>query len=221
MRKFHDCGPHPHRRLCGASLAALAVVATSMAAPQAWAANFNVTNEAEFRAAINSANANGDTTDTITLLNNVVISGLTAFPALVNPVTVNTGAFTLSGADSPDGVTGTSLSFLGGPLFVTGAVRGGSVAGTLSNDAGGIGLSLANGSVDNSGTVTGGKGGSNTGLGTTGGVGGVGMSLANSDLINQNAIIGGAGGDVNAQTRRCRDQHLCWGRCNWPRHEWR
>jgi hypothetical protein len=121
--------------LCGASLTVLAMAATSPAR----AADYPVSDEAGFRAAIDQIILTSDTNATITFQDNVVIADPTAFPALTNPVTINTGPFALSGADTPAGISGTSLTFLGGQLILNGALNGGTIASTTSSDTGGTG----------------------------------------------------------------------------------
>jgi outer membrane autotransporter protein len=190
-------GPPGRNRNCGALLALLILaVASTIAAPRAWAANYTVANEAEFRAAIDLANANGETSNTITLLNDVVISDPAAFPALVNPVTVNTGAFALSGANTPSGTTpGRSLSFGSGDLIVTGNFEGGASAPNAGNVAGGTGLAGTGTTVNVTGgsTITGGHGGDQPAL-TAAGQGGDGANLVNGTLLNDGTITGGTGG---------------------------
>jgi fibronectin-binding autotransporter adhesin len=182
----------PRNRPWGASLVVLAMAAASPVS----AANFVVSTEQQLRDAIDDANSNADATDTITLDNDIVISDTTAFPTLNNPVTIDTGPFTLSGADTVGVTPGTSLSFGGGNLTIIGDVEAGDAAADVGNVAGGVGFS-GNGTtvtVTSGSTVTGGDGGGHPAA-TAGGSGGDGLSLIGSGtLINNGTITGGAGG---------------------------
>ena len=166
----------------------------------AHAGTYTASNETELRNAINAANADGDPTATITLTANVIISNPAAFPAFAKPTTINTGAFTLSGADIASGTaTGTTLTFSGGSLTTAGAIRGGNAATRPSGNAaaGGIAINFGNGSLANTATVTGGSGGSTTGLNIAAGGGGTAVQLGGSSFLNQGTVTGGAGGNVD------------------------
>ena len=180
---------------------ALACLSLPLCALPAHAGSYTAGNETQLRNAINAANADGDPTATITLTANVVISNPAAFPAFVKPTTLDTGAFTLSGADIASGTApGTTLTFSGGSLITAGTIRGGHAATRPSGNAaaGGIAINFGSGgSLSNLATVTGGKGGSTTGTNVAGGSGGVGVLAGSSAVLNQGIITGGAGGNVD------------------------
>ncbi|GGE32955.1 hypothetical protein GCM10007276_07760 [Agaricicola taiwanensis] len=170
------------------------------ASQQALAASYTASTEQELRDRIADANADADPTATITLTGNIAISDPAAFPALTKPVTIDAGAFTLSGPDVAVGAAnGSPLSFSGGSMVLTGTFEGGNAASANSNGSGGSAISLTGGSIDNSAAVTGGAGGSTSltsPAGRIAGVGGSGMSLTDSVLVNGAAgsITGGQGG---------------------------
>jgi len=183
--------------VCAATL--LSGVVFASASP-ARAADYVASNEAELRQAIVDANANGDASSTITLIANITITDPTAFTAISKSLTIDTATFSVSGAVATGTAAGTSLSFLGGPLVVSGAMNGGNAAAISSNATGGAGLALNGGSLDNSATVIGGAGGfTQRSVHGTAGVGGSGAALTNSTLVNRGALIGGLGGQMNNQ----------------------
>src|SRR5688500_11223297 len=75
---------------------ALLAISAALSMPQARAAEYSVSTEAELRQAVLDANADGDTTATITLTGNIALASTTAFPALAKPITIDTNGFTLS-----------------------------------------------------------------------------------------------------------------------------
>src|SRR6201991_2749904 len=130
----------------------------------------------------------------------IKIANVTAFPVLAKPTTIDTSTFSLSGAGVTNSL-GRSLTFNGGSLLTEGNVVGGSVDSTNGSSGGGVGIRLVNGSLDNDGAITGGKGSSNTGRGRNSGVGGAGVSLTNSNFLNRAGatVTGGMSGDTDIQ----------------------
>ena len=88
-----------------------------MLSPQAHAADFAVATQQQLIDAINSANASGDTSSTITLTGNFTIAG-SGLPSVAKTLTIDTGGFTLtSSSDLTFGVGA------GAELTVNGAVK--------------------------------------------------------------------------------------------------
>ncbi len=170
----------------------------------ALAASYTASDEATLRQAIINANADGDAASSITLTSNIAV-GSAAFATITKPVTIDSGTFTLSGVQGT-GTTGqgSSLSFAGGNLTLTGKFAGGSAASANSTAAGVTGVIMTGGSLSLAGSVTGGAGGNTTQSGSAGrnsGAGGIGMAATAVQLINQvgSTITGGAGGTYNQQ----------------------
>lgn len=160
------------------------------------AATYTVFDETELRQAILDANASGDASSTIVLGGNVAVSDPTALPASLSPVTIDTGAFTLSVPTVTGNVPGLALTLGDGAVSLTGNLQAGDAAVADNRMAGGS-LAKTGGTIDNQGTVTGGRGGStarSSPVGRVTGEGGSGMSLTNVALRNDGTIVGGAGG---------------------------
>jgi outer membrane autotransporter protein len=197
---------HGRFRLSDVSQALLLTGLFISAVPRVQGAVYVVSNEAELRQAVIDANANGDPASTITLANDIVIADPNAFATIAKPLTINTGAFTVTGAIGT-GTTGPGLdglSFLRGPVTVDGAVVGGGAAASNSSGTGGVGVSRSGGEMTNLGAVTGGKGGSTCrtcGAGRIAGTGGAGVAVTDGFLVNEASgfITGGSGGDYDAQ----------------------
>jgi len=179
-----------HYRL-GSSLAALAIAAAAMLfASEARGATYTASNEAELRAAIDAANADGDPDSTITLTNNITLADNTALPALTKPLTIYTDGFTLSGQNVAAGnAAGGSIAFPASATSLTigseSFLRGGDVAPNTVGTIGGDGLLGESLTLTNNGSITGGRGGANFGFG------GEGVQLLNGTLINNGVITGG------------------------------
>jgi hypothetical protein len=93
------------------------------------------------------------------------------------------------GYHGADGYGGIGVHFSdGGRLFNPGLIAGGA-GGSISRDAGGIGVSLDGATASNSGTISGGKGG-----GYYGGSGGAAVLLQQSSFSNSGDVLGGFGG---------------------------
>jgi hypothetical protein len=106
--------------------------------------------------------------------------------------------FTSKGGDTPTlyGADAVVVDVAGGIVHNAGVLSG---AGNSENGAGGIGIHLAaSGTVNNSGTVSGGYGSSGyvfEHVGHPGSVGGAGIVLAHGGVItNSGDIVGGSGG---------------------------
>jgi len=182
------------------SLVASAVLMAAMPLSQSIAANYVVSTEAELRQAIIDANADGDASSTITLGADISISNTAAaFTQATKPLTIDTAGHALTAQMVTGSTAGVDLSFLGGSLVTTGTFTGGDARNATSNRAGGAGLKLVDGALENDATVTGGRGGFNisTGSGQSG-AGGVGAHLTGSDLLNRGTISGGDGGEYDA-----------------------
>jgi autotransporter-associated beta strand protein len=178
-----------------------------LACGSAHAADYTAANEAQLRAAIEAASADGDPSSTITLLNNVVLGSATTLPAFAKPVTVQTGSYLLTGFNAPAAPTaGGGLNFAAGSqLTNAGTLRGGKGGDAFRYYAGvgGAGVNLSSGSLRNEGTILGGQGGltdagGSDGFGVTynGGMGGAGVALSGGSLTNNGRIAGGNGGSV-------------------------
>lgn len=171
------------RLLAGVSCVAIACWLPA----RAMAASYLVSTDAELRAAITAANGDGDPSSTITLTSSFAVS-VGALPTASKPITIDTGSFTLFGADT-GGAGGTTFIFgLGGETTLRGTVVGDD-SGPALNASGGSGLLVSDqASVVNRGSITGGTGG---GLG---GAGGIGTELSNSSsLVNYGIVTGGVG----------------------------
>lgn len=189
-------GGHARKALVSPALIGALFMATS----PAQAANYLVATEAEMRQAVINANLDGDASSTITLTADIVITDPASFAQVTKSLTIDTSTFGLSTPTAAGVSAGASLSFLGGPLVVSGALDGGNAAALTSNGKGGAGLAMSGGSVENQASVTGGDGGSTQRSShTTGGVGGSGAQLTNSTLVNRGTITGGLGGGMNGQ----------------------
>jgi fibronectin-binding autotransporter adhesin len=175
------------RLLGGVALTALCLTASLS---PAMAATYQVTDDATFRQAIIDANTAGDQNAVIVLQNNVTLaSGALTTPTV--PITINTGAFTLTGSAMTVNTDG-RLQFAntgGNTVTLNGNYVGGT-SGPTGNVQGGTALFLADNAthsvVLNNGTFTGGNGG---GLG---GGGGFGAEIHNTDLTNNGTLQGGA-----------------------------
>jgi outer membrane autotransporter protein len=197
-RNFHSeagYGQAARYGLWGASLLALAV-----ATPQALAAEYHVTTEAQLRAVIADLGPAGTNTDPnpVIILDNDIAVSSTPFSALDQPLTINTNGNILSGAD---GATGASIIFdpptASGSLTIVGALEGGdSATNTVTGVIGGTGLSAQSITITNNGTITGGDGSTNPNVAPAG-KGGTGLRLENGTLINNAGatILGGVGGE--------------------------
>ncbi|MBR0647286.1 autotransporter outer membrane beta-barrel domain-containing protein [Plastoroseomonas hellenica] len=193
------------RLLAGASWAALAIAC--WLPPPASAADYQVDSETALRQAIIDANGDLDPASTITLTGNVVVTDPTALGAATKPLTIATGAFTLSGltATTITGTGGNGATFIGGPVVIQGIVTGGAAAVIDGAGTGGIGVTQSSGSLTNNGQVTGGQGGNTTFVSPAGrisGAGGAGLSATGSTIVNEATrfITGGAGGILDVQS---------------------
>lgn len=79
-------------------LGTVSVLALVLNAGTARAADYLVSDEAEFVAAIASANADGDAGSTIVLTGNLALAAPSLLPTITKSLTINTGAYTLSAA---------------------------------------------------------------------------------------------------------------------------
>ena len=186
-----------------AGVASLAITG-SLASP-AWAGSYTAGDETSLNTALSTAVGDGAANSTITLTNNVTLTTLN-LPAPGKPITIDTGAFTLSRTYANSTTTGV-LTLTGpypsGAYTFNGAILG-SDAGAGGNGTGRIGIYMTAQAVAiNYGTITGGAGG---GLG---GAGGSGVVLTNtSTLTNYGTITGGSspntinGGGVGAFVQR-------------------
>lgn len=185
----------------------LAAVAAMLSCGTAHAASYTAADENQLRAAIQAANADADPTSTITLLGNVTVGSTTAFPAFTKPVTIETGAYSLTGFNATTaGAAGGALNFSpGSRLTNMGALGGGKGADAFRYFAGaaGAGVSLFSGSLRNDGSIVGGQGGSTNAGGSDGfgvtysaGPGGAGVVMSGGSLANNGSIAGGNGGGV-------------------------
>lgn len=199
--KRQRVAPARQHLFSGVSLAALMA---AMSLP-ALAASYNVADEAALRQAIIDANADGDASSTITLTGNIQITDPTVFQTIAKALTIDTNGWSLSAPASASNSPGFGASFLGGPLVLSGQVGGGasgSAPGSATQgSAGGAGVTLSNGALENRASVTGGTGTNRTSYvaNVFAGAGGTGLALTNATLINDAAgsITGGTGGWVD------------------------
>jgi len=187
-----------------AGVAAGALLAAALATPAA-AIEYPVSSDAQLQQAILDASTNGDTAAVIVLQNNITLSSNPLNVPSV-PITINTGAFTLTG---PAG--GISFPTTGGQLltlqgtyvgasgsiglnvygnFDPNFVRNeGSISGGAAVATGGIGANVHGAQFTNTatGTVHGGDS-----SGNTGGAGGIGVQInRGTALVNYGTIEGG------------------------------
>lgn len=140
------------------------------------AAEYLVTNETEFRAAVTAANSDGDPTATIRLGASFALTINTTIPSLTKPLTLDTQGYVLTRIPTAGGFTGSTT-----------ATR--TYEGTYVGQSGasvGNGMAQANGVASNNGSMT---GGAQTGTGT----GGVGFVMSGSITLTNNGSITGGG----------------------------
>ena len=144
------------------------------------AAEYFVNDENSLRAAITTANANGDTAAIIRMTSNFTISGGAALPVPTMPLTIDTQGFVLS-RDSTGGSF--SANFPSGPMTFTGTFLG--LSGTAPGNAVNF-TATGNGTptIINNGTWTGGNQ-------TANGEGGRGINVSGVTLVNNGAVSGG------------------------------
>lgn len=193
------CGGRKRKALVAPGLVSTVLLAAvSMPIASSEAANYVVASEAELRQAIIDANADGDVSSTITLSGDIMIVNTAAFAQATKPLIIDTAGFVLSAEMVTTTDPGIDLSFLGGSLVTRGAFTGGAARNSNTSGAGGAGLILIDGALDNEATVTGGRGGFRTSSGSgQAGAGGVGARLTDSSLLNRGTIQGGEGGEYN------------------------
>lgn len=180
--------------LAGASGAAIACLFPG-AAP---AATYMVSNEIELTAAINAANADGDPSSSIVMLNSFGVTAPNTLPVPTKSLSIDTQGFTLSGVSVP--ANSGNVRFSGGTLTsgtvtLSGTITG---AGQLGAIAAGTGLVFDSGvttvggttaQLINNGAIRGGA------AAAAGGSGGIGASLANVvTFVNNGTVTGGTGG---------------------------
>ncbi|TIR17842.1 MAG: autotransporter outer membrane beta-barrel domain-containing protein [Mesorhizobium sp.] len=158
------------------------------------AATYMVSNETELRAAINSANTDGDPSSLIVMTQSFAVAGSTALPDPGKPITIDTQGFTLSG--TLNGAGGAiSFSQTGSPDQV---IFSGTLIGADGGSASSQGGITANRTIFiNSGSITGGNG--NAGSGGAGVRVSTQSSVTNSGIIqggNSATTSGGAGVDI-------------------------
>ncbi|HEX8055484.1 MAG TPA: autotransporter-associated beta strand repeat-containing protein, partial [Novosphingobium sp.] len=172
---------------CGAALALACALPSA-----AWADSYTVNNEAELVAAINAANANADSSATITLGSSFTISG--TLPTTIKPISIDPRGNSLT-TSATITASGTALN-IGNTLGTAQVTNTGSITGgdAPAGGAGGIGASLNSTTLVNSGTITAGT--SNNYVGTVVNPG-AGVSLITSTLINSGTVLG-----ANAQGGR-------------------
>lgn len=142
------------------------------------AAEYLVSSDAELRAALASANIDGDATATIRLAASFTITSAASstFASPTKPIIFDTQGFVLTRNGSTAGFTGA-----GGPRTFYGTYVG------VTGAAPGVGLTLANGTIVSNGSVT---GGTQT---TSGGAAGAGITLAGSITLTNNGAVKGGG----------------------------
>jgi outer membrane autotransporter protein len=170
--------------------AGVCAAALVLAASPALAGTYTAFDDASLRNAITAANADADSSATITLANNVTMT-TTPLPGATKPITIDTGSFTytstynnasnLFGAVNMNGTTsGSNYIFKGNFQAATSGVGG--------NTAGDNGMFMNAGKViEIDGTVTGGAGG---GVGGSGGAGAI--ITGQSTVTNKGTIAGGS-----------------------------
>ncbi|MFA5956992.1 autotransporter outer membrane beta-barrel domain-containing protein [Hyphomicrobium sp.] len=165
-----------------------AVLATAFGLPTpSSAGNYTASTDGQLRAAITQANADPDPNATITLTGSFSTSAI-SLPTATKPITIDTGAFILSGTSGSGASSGSPIIFTG-----AGGVRtlaGTFVGGSANLGTGGTGVQIRLGaSVTNNGLVEGGT--------STAGSGGAGVDLGGTGtgttLVNHGTIRGGAG----------------------------
>jgi fibronectin-binding autotransporter adhesin len=178
--------------MSGTRNALLAGVCTSALAfslvSQASADEYKVSNEAQLRAAVLSANADPDATATIILAGDILMSSTTSLNPPSKPITIDTQGFTLTG----------NVGSGSGALFLTDSgtsdpvtLEGNFVGGNAAAGSAGNGLITRTGvSAINNGVIVGGNsldadGGSGVQLGTTG--------VGPTSFVNNGTIRGGDG----------------------------
>jgi fibronectin-binding autotransporter adhesin len=171
--------------LASAACAVLAMVCW-LPSP-ASAGNYTASTDGQLRAAITQANADPDPNATITLSSSFAVSAV-SLPTPTKPITIDTGAFILSGGSGSGASNGGTITITGagGVRTLAGIVMGGSA----DLGGGGSGIQIRQGaSVTNTGLIQGG-----TSIGSFGGVAvDIGGPGAATTLINHGTIRGGTG----------------------------
>lgn len=154
------------------------------------AAEYLVSSEAEFRAALIAANADPDSTATIRLTASfsIAAAGITAVPT--KPITIDTQGFVLVKALTSGNTLSTSANF---PITFNGTYAGAAAVGSTS--AIGLQLTGGTGKVIINGSVT---GGSTSASATANAGAGVSMMISGT-VINNGTILGGD--DLSGGTR--------------------
>ncbi|MBB3461291.1 autotransporter outer membrane beta-barrel domain-containing protein [Rhizobium sp. BK377] len=179
------------RLFTGVSLTAL-MLCYCISSP-AWAGSYPVNSDAALRAAIQTANADGDANATIVMTGNFSIS-TTALPNPTKPITIDTNGFVLTNTYDPTAGTsrGTlTIQQLAGanvPVTFSGTLVGAN-AGAAATTAGQIGVAATATKFTNDGSIRGGNGGGGGGAAASGGSG-VRVQTGSS-LTNNGTIVGG------------------------------
>lgn len=217
--RSHQQGRHTILRTPQVSRIALAI---SLSFPMAaYAAEYLVSNEADLRAAITTANTNGDTSAVIKMTQSFTMTDGTAFPTSTVPLTIDTNGFVLTRSTLPSPVAipvnvpghytfngdyvgqanaisaGHGLTFVGSGIqntvILDGNVTGG--ARTTAGGGGGVGVNISAGNMTfiNNGTVTGGQA-NNQASGNTQQSAGVSLATGTASAVINNGTIRGGGG---------------------------
>jgi len=169
--------------LAGISGTALAIAC--WLPPPASAADFAVSNDAELRAAITTANASSDASSTITLTASFTSTNA-ELPAAAKPITINTNGFTITGTYTTQAIIG-ALTIGGTPttgvVTLVGTIVGAN-APAAATTQGQTGVALASQrTVINNRTIRGGDGS------TAGSAGGGGVNMSGRAILLNNGTI--------------------------------
>ncbi|MGO4391386.1 autotransporter outer membrane beta-barrel domain-containing protein [Variovorax sp. M-6] len=180
------------RRLVPHAVLGLLVSVTGGMLPQAHAASYTASTEAELALAISQANASADAASTITLLNGFTIASPGTLPAATKALTISLGGFTLAttGNGNINAAAGATVTVDGKMTGLSRLTKDG--AGTLILT--GTGSSYVNRMVIGAGAVRVQNGGQIT-FGN--GVGDAGLEVVGD---NASATITGAGSWMDART---------------------
>ena len=193
----------------------LAMAAAQLLPQAASAAEYLVSDQASFTAAMNAANSDPDATATIKLTTNITLSG--ALPgAPTKPITIDTQGFTLnkgsvfgnfvSATDGPLTFNGTytadaastaitAISIgIAGEATINGSVTGGNMTGATGGGGTGVAAALGVKLITNNGTIKGGTSAAGFDASGTTAASGVSLSTGGALLNNASGVITGGNG---------------------------